>query len=63
MSSVQVDQNSYQMPPQHHFTVAHFITVSDIDRSVEFYEKVFAGRILSRGDKSGAPGYIRIANT
>jgi predicted enzyme related to lactoylglutathione lyase len=63
MSSVQVDQNSYQMPPQHDFTVAHFITVSDIDRSVEFYEKIFAGRILSRGDKSGAPGYIRIANT
>jgi pimeloyl-ACP methyl ester carboxylesterase len=28
-----------------------------------FYETVFGGRILSRGDSSGAPGYIQIANT
>jgi len=63
MSSVQVGQNRYQMPPQHDITVALFITVADIDRSVAFCEKVFGGRILSRGDKSGAPGYIQIANT
>jgi len=63
MSSVQVGQTSYQMPPREGFTVAHFITVADIDRSLNFYEKVFGGRILSRGDKEGAPGYIQIANT
>jgi len=63
MSSVQVDKKSYEMPPRDGITVALFITVADIDRSVRFYEKVFGGRILSRGDSKGAPGYIQIANT
>jgi predicted enzyme related to lactoylglutathione lyase len=47
------------MPPREGFTVAHFLTVADIDRSARFYEKVFGGRILS----SGAPAYIQFANT
>jgi catechol 2,3-dioxygenase-like lactoylglutathione lyase family enzyme len=63
MSQVQVEQKNYQMPPLDGFTIAHFLTVSDIERSVRFYETVFGGRILSRGDSSGAPGYIQIANT
>src|ERR1700735_1165869 len=61
-SKVQVDQKNYQMPPQDGFTIAHFITVADIERSARFYETVFGGRVLSRGDRSGAPGYIQIAN-
>jgi predicted enzyme related to lactoylglutathione lyase len=63
MSEVQVEQKTYRMPPQDGFTVAHFLTVADIERSAQFYETVFGGRILSRGDSSGAPGYIQIANT
>ena len=63
MNQVQVDQKIYQMPPLDGFTVAHFITVADIERSARFYETVFGGRILSRGDSKGAPGYIQIANT
>ncbi|HEX4118677.1 MAG TPA: VOC family protein, partial [Rhizomicrobium sp.] len=63
MNQVQVEQKIYQMPPQEGFTVAHFLIVADIERSARFYEKVFGGRILSRGDSSGAPGYIQIANT
>jgi predicted enzyme related to lactoylglutathione lyase len=63
MKQVQVEQKSYQMPPLDGFTVAHFLTVADIERSAGFYETVFGGRILSRGDSSGAPGYIQIANT
>ena len=63
MNQVPVEQKSYQMPPQDGFTVAHFLTVADIERSARFYETVFGGRILSRGDSSGAPGYIQIANT
>jgi predicted enzyme related to lactoylglutathione lyase len=51
------------MPPQNGFSIAHFLTVADIERSAQFYETVFGGRILSLGDSSGAPGYIRIANT
>ena len=54
MNSVQVEQKSYEMPPREGFTVAHFLTVADIDRSARFYEKVFGGRILSRGDSDGA---------
>ena len=43
---------SYEMPPRDGFTftVTRFITVADIDRSADSYEKVFGGRILSRGD-------------
>jgi predicted enzyme related to lactoylglutathione lyase len=61
MNAVQVQQKSYEMPHEG-FTVAYFLTVADIDRSARFYETVFGGRILSRGDSSGAPGYIQIAN-
>src|SRR6202166_4309053 len=63
MNPVQVEQKSYQMPPQDGLTVAHFLTVADMERSARFYETVFGGRILSRGDSSGAPVYIEIANT
>ena len=63
MNQVQVEQKSFSMPPQDGFTVAHFLTVADIERSARFYETVFEGRVLSKGDSSGAPGYIQIANT
>ena len=63
MDKVQVEQNSFQMPPRAGITVAHFITVTDIERSLHFYETVFGARILSRGDSEGAPGYLQIANT
>ena len=62
MNSVQIEQKSYEMPPRDGFTVAHFLTVADIDRSARFYERVFGARILSRGDSDGAR-YIQIANT
>ena len=62
MSQVHIEQKSYRMPPQGGFTVAHFLTVADIERSARFYERVFGGRILSRGDRSGAPAVIQIAN-
>jgi catechol 2,3-dioxygenase-like lactoylglutathione lyase family enzyme len=61
--SVQVEQKSYEMPPCEGFTFTHFITVADIDRSADFYEKVFGGRVLSRGDSKGGSGHIQIANT
>jgi hypothetical protein len=54
MGSVQIEQKSYEMPPRDGFTVTHFITVADIDRSADFYERGFGGRILSRGDSKGA---------
>jgi catechol 2,3-dioxygenase-like lactoylglutathione lyase family enzyme len=63
MSQVQVDQKTYQMPPQDGITIAHFIVVADVERSARFYEKVFGARVLSTGDSKGAPGYLQIANT
>ena len=63
MNSAKVEQKNYEMPPRDGFTVTHFLTVADVDRSLRFYETVFGGRILSRGDVKGAPGYIQIANT
>jgi predicted enzyme related to lactoylglutathione lyase len=63
MNQVKVEQQSYQMPPRDGFTVAHFLTVADIERSARFYETVFGGHILPRDNKSGGPVYIQIANT
>jgi predicted enzyme related to lactoylglutathione lyase len=63
MNQVEVEQKSYQMPPVQGITIAHFLIVASIERSMRFYEAVFGGHILSMGDSSGAPGYIRIANT
>src|ERR1700727_1830212 len=63
MSTVQIDQKSYEMPPREGISIAQFLTVADIERSARFYEKVFDGRILSKGDSDGAPAYIQIANT
>ena len=45
MTGVRIEQKSYEMPPRDGFTVAHFLTVADIDRSARFYETVFGGRI------------------
>jgi predicted enzyme related to lactoylglutathione lyase len=63
MTEVKVAQKAYQMPPQDGITVAHFLTVADVERSLRFYAKVFDTPVLSRGDAKGAPGYIQIANT
>ena len=59
MSSVRIEQKSYEMPPRDGFTVTHFITVADIDRSADFYEKVFGGRILSEVTARGRLGTFR----
>jgi hypothetical protein len=39
MSSVRIEQKSYEMPPRDGFTVTLFITVADIDRSARFYAR------------------------
>lgn len=62
MDEVQVEKTNYQMPPVEGFTIAHFLTVADLERSMNFYATVFGGDIVSRGD-GNAPPYIRIANT
>ena len=54
MGQVQVEQKSYQMPPKDGITIAHFLTVADVERSLQFYETVFGGRVESRGDRRRA---------
>jgi catechol 2,3-dioxygenase-like lactoylglutathione lyase family enzyme len=56
MNPVQAEQKNYQMPPQDGITVAHFLTVADVERSLRFYETVFGSSILSRGDSKGRAG-------
>jgi predicted enzyme related to lactoylglutathione lyase len=62
MSQAPVEQKPYQMPPKDGITVAHFLTVADVERSLRFYERVFGSRIQSRGDGKGVPGVMQIAN-
>ena len=49
MNAVEVEQKSYEMPPREGISIAHFLTVADINRSAHYYEKVFGARILSLG--------------
>src|SRR3954467_9104992 len=61
MNAVQVEQKSYEMPPREGISIAHFLTVADIERSARYYETVFGARILSLGD-GNAPAYLQLAN-
>ncbi len=56
MDEVQVEKTDYQMPPVEGFTIAHFLTVADLERSMNFYATVFGGDIVSRGDGNVPPG-------
>ena len=47
MNAVQIEQKSYEMPPREGISIAHFLTVADINRSARYYEKVFGARIRS----------------
>ena len=38
MSNVQIEQTSYEMPPREGISIAHFLTVADIERSARYYE-------------------------
>src|SRR5580698_2135253 len=58
MTSVQIEQKNYEMPPREGISITYFLTVADIERSARYYEKVFGARILSLGD-GNAPGYAR----
>jgi predicted enzyme related to lactoylglutathione lyase len=62
MTSVQIEQKNYEMPPREGISVAHFLTVADVERSARYYEKVFGARILTMGD-GNAPPYLQLANT
>jgi len=62
MNSVEIEQKSYEMPPREGISIAHFLTVANIERSADYYKKVFGARILSRPDGKGSPAYLQLAN-
>ena len=39
MSGVQIDQKSYEMPPREGISIAHFLTVADVERSARYCER------------------------
>src|SRR5258708_19723782 len=59
MSSVQIEQKSYEMPPREGISIAHFLTVPDIELSSPYYEKIFAARILSLAH-TNPPPYLHL---
>jgi len=61
MSAVRVEEQSYEMPPREGISIAHFLTVADVERSARYYERVFGARILTMGD-GNAPPYLQLAN-
>jgi putative intracellular protease/amidase/catechol 2,3-dioxygenase-like lactoylglutathione lyase family enzyme len=61
MNGVQIEHKSYEMPPRDGISIAHFLTVADVERSARYYEKVFCARILTMGD-GNAPPYLQLAN-
>ena len=52
-------REDYQIPPKEGFILTHFLTVADVQRSAEFYQRILGGTIL----RSGEPTIIRIANS
>ena len=57
MNAVQVEQKSYEMPPREGFTVAHFLTVADIDRSTRFYQGLRRSYSEQRRQRGRACGH------
>ena len=50
------------MPPKEGISIAHFLTVANVEQSAHrYYEKVFGARILTLGD-GNAPPYLHLAN-
>jgi lactoylglutathione lyase len=54
-----MNQDQYQMPPKEGFVLTHFLTVADVARSAEFYQRIFDGTVV----RAGEPTVIQIANS
>lgn len=50
---------AYSLPPTEGFVVTHFLTVADVNRSAEFYVRIFGGTVVH----SGEPTIIQLANS
>jgi predicted enzyme related to lactoylglutathione lyase len=54
-----IKREAYQPPPKEGFVLTHFLTVADVKRSAEFYQRTFDGTV----ERSGEPTIIQIANS
>ena len=54
-----VDREGYEYTPKEGFVLTHFLTVMDVERSAEFYLKIFGGKIIRKGE----PTIIKIVNS
>ncbi len=50
---------AFQLPPKEGFVLTHFLTVADVQRSAEFYQRVLGAVVL----RSGEPTLMQIANS
>jgi catechol 2,3-dioxygenase-like lactoylglutathione lyase family enzyme len=48
-----------ELRPTDGFVVTLYLTVADVDRSAEFYSRVFGGTVV----RTGQPSIVRVANT
>ena len=54
-----INREDFQLPPREGFILTHFLTVADVKRSAEFYQRILGGHIV----RSGEPTIIQIANS
>jgi len=54
-----INREEYHLPPREGFVVTHFLTVADVKRSAEFYQRLFNGTVV----RDGEPTIIQIANS
>jgi lactoylglutathione lyase len=54
-----IKREAYYLPPKEGFVLTHFLTVANVKRSAEFYQRLFDGTIV----RDGEPTVIQIANS
>ena len=54
-----INREEYEYTPKEGFVLTHFLTVADVERSAEFYLRIFEGKIIRKGE----PTIIEIANS
>jgi hypothetical protein len=41
-----INREDYQLPPKEGFVLTHFLTVTDVKRSAEFYQRILGGHVI-----------------
>jgi lactoylglutathione lyase len=54
-----INREEYHLPPREGFVLTHFLTVADVKRSAEFYQRLFNGTVV----RDGEPTVIQIATS